>query len=465
MTTKGCELSNASCSESRGGIFAPNLSLTYIPVGIYRLPTFEEAYVGQSGYADTAIDTVQFTPSNGANNISVKKQCVSGIADESFWHGTFPLSPRRVQLTSPSRDYPSLLQSLVDESIIPSLSWAYTAGAYYHDPPAFVSLTLGGYDRKRIAGSSLQIPFSSVSENRDLVVEVRSMSYNEFGSSPLLTTPIPSFIDSLVPQIWLPLSVCQNFERALNLTWDEHTELYLVDDATRTNLLSRDLNFTFSLGAVGTGNTTVEVTLPYAAFDLQMTPPAVNTTSRYFPLKRAANESQSILGRVFLQEAYVVADYGWKNFTIAQAAFPRNDDEPDLVTISLPLADGRKDSATANGVYLSKGAIAGTVIAAVAVVVLGAGIVYFVLRRRRKGDEAVKVRTNSLEWPAEANGRDVFGVAEVATEDHGVHEVDSSFGAGPELSAKGGTVGRHEMSGEGLLSELEGSDLQEVKPK
>jgi len=43
--------------------------------------------------------------------------------------------------------------------------------------------------------------------------------------------------------------------------------------------------------------------LPYAAFDLVADYPLVIDSSRYFPLMRAANESQYTLGRTFLQEA------------------------------------------------------------------------------------------------------------------------------------------------------------------
>ena len=49
----------------------------------------------------------------------------------------------------------------------------------------------------------------------------------------------------------------------------------------------------------------MDIVLPYASFDLLASYPRVLNATKYFPLKRAANESQYTLGRTFLQEAYV----------------------------------------------------------------------------------------------------------------------------------------------------------------
>jgi hypothetical protein len=69
----------------------------------------------------------------------------------------------------------------------------------------------------------------------------------------------------------------------------------------------------------------VNITLPYDAFDLQLSYPYLpNTTyadpsKYYFPLRQAANETQYVLGRAFLQEAYLITDYERNNFSIHQA--------------------------------------------------------------------------------------------------------------------------------------------------
>jgi len=54
------------------------------------------------------------------------------------------------------------------------------------------------------------------------------------------------------------------------------------------------------------------IVLFYAAFDLQATYLIYNNSTRYFPIRCAANEYT--LGRTFLQEAYVIANYEHSNF-------------------------------------------------------------------------------------------------------------------------------------------------------
>ena len=50
--------------------------------------------------------------------------------------------------------------------------------------------------------------------------------------------------------------------------------------------------------------------------------PRGNSSSVYFPLRRAANDSQYILGRTFLQSAHLIADYDRNIFNLSQALFP-----------------------------------------------------------------------------------------------------------------------------------------------
>ena len=57
-----------------------------------------------------------------------------------------------------------------------------------------------------------------------------------------------SFVDSTVPHIWLPTEACDAFERQLGLTWDNASELYLVNDSLHDSLLARNYTFTFKLG-------------------------------------------------------------------------------------------------------------------------------------------------------------------------------------------------------------------------
>jgi hypothetical protein len=140
--------------------------------------------------------------------------------------------------------------------------------------------------------------------SRDLTVGLQGISASFLGTNhELLSEGIFTFIDSTVPSIWLPLAACQQFEKVFNLTWDETTELYLVNDTLHTSLLNSNASFTFSLGNSTKGGEILNITLPYASFDLSVSYPIVANTTRYFPIMRAANDTQYTLGRAFLQEA------------------------------------------------------------------------------------------------------------------------------------------------------------------
>jgi len=106
-------------------------------------------------------------------------------------------------------------------------------------------------------------------------------------------------------------------------------------------------------------DTTARIQLPYAAFDLVASHPLVESSSRYFPLKRASNTRQYTLGRTFLQEAYLVTDYERKRYTIGQRLWNQSA-QPTIVPI---MAIESRHS-------LSSGTIAGIVVAIVAVVML-----------------------------------------------------------------------------------------------
>jgi hypothetical protein len=149
----------------------------------------------------------------------------------------------------------------------------------------------------------VSFPFSNV-DAQDLTLQLEAITMvdsNTTGTS-LLPTSIPAFLDSSLPYIWLPTEACTLFENAFGITWDDETELYLLNSTQRTALISQNANITFTLGNL-TAGATVNITLPYAAFDLTVSSPIVNSSTPYFPLKRATNSTQYTLGRTFFQEA------------------------------------------------------------------------------------------------------------------------------------------------------------------
>jgi hypothetical protein len=82
--------------------------------------------------------------------------------------------------------------------------------------------------------------------------------------------------------------------------------MYLVNERLYASLTTSNLVLSFYLAMNGSeGRTTLKpVNLPYAAFDLATRFPLAGITEketnlRYFPLKRAVNNTQYVLGRTF----------------------------------------------------------------------------------------------------------------------------------------------------------------------
>lgn len=164
---------------------------------------------------------------------------------------------------------------------------------------------MGGYDASKFTPNDVNFQFAS-DISRDLVVGVQSVSYTDSThstSQPLSSEGHLTFIDATVPQIWLPQDACTLFEDAFGLTYNDTVNRYLVNDTLRQQLQSRNPSISFILGNDVNGGANVNITLPYAAFDLTLEQPIVNSSQYYFPLRRAANDTQTTLGRTFLQEA------------------------------------------------------------------------------------------------------------------------------------------------------------------
>lgn len=216
--------------------------------------------------------------------------------------------------------------------------------------------------------SNLNIPFAS-DDSRSLTIGVRSISATNTssGTVALLSTGILALIDSSVPDIWLPEPACQAFEQAFGLTFDPNTDLCVVNDTMHSQLQQLSPTVTIKVGVIDIGGPTVNITLPYGAFDLQANYPLYSNATNYFPLRRAANASQYTLGRAFLQEAYIIADYERSNLTVAQATFEDPVSERILPILPIGFANytqiDRKPSK-----HLGGGPIAGITVGVVALI-------------------------------------------------------------------------------------------------
>jgi hypothetical protein len=172
------------------------------------------------------------------------------------------------------------------------------------------ALSFGSYDNGRFnEHNSIAIAFD-VDQNRLLSLTIVSIELSRVLNSSykainLVSTPLPTIIDSTHAFIRLPEAVCRNFQHALNLKYDPETRLFLVDKETRVRLreLNPSLTFVIKDMASNEGSETLSISLPYAAFDHEIVLSVDEDPVPYFPLKITDEGEDNLLGRAFLQEA------------------------------------------------------------------------------------------------------------------------------------------------------------------
>ncbi|KAL9620968.1 MAG: hypothetical protein Q9204_008159, partial [Flavoplaca sp. TL-2023a] len=188
---------------------------------------------------------------------------------------------------------------------------------------------------------------------------------------------------------------CKAFETELGLVYNETYNLYFLDEALHQTLLNINPQFTFRLGNDKLSEPSVDITLPYASFDLVAKPPLLPNATSYFPLRRG-NDSQITLGRAFLQEAYVMVDYDHQNFTVAQALF---DDTAQTNVVPIPW---NATAAPSNDKGLSREATIGIGTgSAVFVLAIMLGVLAILRWRKRQDRQAMTDVAPDSEEPPE----------------------------------------------------------------
>lgn len=161
---------------------------------------------------------------------------------------------------------------------------------------------MGGYDASRFTPNDVSFTFAPT-EVRQLVVAIPSITFTSSKTqTPLLSHGIMALIDSTVPHMWLPQDVCQAFEQAFGITWDPIHNLYTVNDTMHSALVKENPSVVFELANSYNGPS-VNITLPYASFDLTASFPLVKNQTRFFPLQRGSADTSYTLGRTLLQES------------------------------------------------------------------------------------------------------------------------------------------------------------------
>ena len=206
--TAGCRSSDGdprNCAALRGVFdsnhqsgFLPNASRSWQEDGFYA--TGLEAKLG---YADDALygtDNVGLMVQNSGGP-TLQNQTVGTVRQMPFFVGFFGLSPKASNFTDFDHPRRSYITTLRDEQRIPSLSYAYHAGASYGKllshrpldvltpiaiPKVFGSLTLGGFDESRFEPNNITFPFDADDE-RPLILKLQGVTAkNTFNGSVVL---------------------------------------------------------------------------------------------------------------------------------------------------------------------------------------------------------------------------------------------------------------------------------------
>ncbi|KAG7008529.1 amidophosphoribosyltransferase [Physcia stellaris] len=453
------------CKDLRGGEFNYNESSTWVQNnvtedGLFALNLEINLGYGPDGNGLFGYDTVGLSWM-GSGGPSLDQQIVAGIATKNFYLGVFGLNPRPTNFTNYNHPVSSFMSNLKEANLIPSLSWSYTAGNQYRLDKVLGSLTLGGYDSSRYVPNDVIFDFDEV-DARDLSVDISSIIYTEDGkNTTLMSTPLSAYLDSTIPWIYLPRSVCRKFESAFGLEFDNQTQSYLVNDTLHKKLQSSNASVTFTLrNPSHTGE--VDITLPYAAFDLvAQYPLSTNGSLNYFPLVPATNDSQYTLGRTFFQEAYISADYERRTFTVSQCDWSPSSQKQNIHPISSPSTSTTSPtpSPPSTPSKPSPGAIAGSAIGGLALLALLATGAYFLstkilLPRRAHNKQTKKAELdNDGERRPELDGKD--GAQEIDGEAKGFYgaEVEGKRLPGHELEGVG-SPGAELDAGFGRATEL-----------
>lgn len=425
------------CETKRGGIFHSNQSSTWTDVGLFRLGL--DPKLGFGGNGAYGFDSIALS-----DQLSVQSQTVAVINTTDYWLGFMGLGITPTNFSAAANgtnsDKKTYLSSLAETAkVIPSRSYGYTAGAYYRETKRCPclrlllsylglkhvpsSLTLGGYDANRFTPHNVTF---DLDPNLDPVVALNGISVTASplpgakstgwsGSSQILLGPSDNAlytIDSSTPYLWLPETVCLRFEKALGLTYDKNVRLYTFsNDSTQPDVLVNwNLTFNFIIADLPASSKVVSLTLPYSAFDLELTYPfpdlnknQSSPATKYFPLRKADNDTQYTLGRAFLQETYLKVDYERNKFSVYQAIFATdatsNINLVDVLppdTRSLPGGQG-----TLTGHGLSKGVIIGIAIGGVVVALILIFLFYCIRKRgitsTQKADEKQDAIAN-MSW-------------------------------------------------------------------
>ncbi|KAF4340149.1 hypothetical protein FBEOM_5937 [Fusarium beomiforme] len=231
---------------------------------------------------------------------------------------------------------------LYDKSFTSANSFGMHIGSV--DPWIPGSLVFGGYDKARVIGQVLDQPGSP----RDGGIELFDISIESFGKNPpkpkegllakgnsTLSKGLNVTIDGCSPYLTLPKSTCDNIAKHLPVNFDEDLGLYIWDreaeDYERIINSATALSFAFNYSTYDL----IKIRIPLMHLNLTLSEPIVDQPVAYFPC-HVNDNGRYVLGRAFLQDAFLGANWGpdVNRWWLAQAPGPRLQSDIDIQAIN-----------------------------------------------------------------------------------------------------------------------------------
>jgi hypothetical protein len=155
-------------------------------------------------------------------------------------------------------------------------------------------------------------------------------------------TILQANIDSKSPITILPQFFCKALlEEGLGLQLDNSSGLYLIDSTNHQRLLKKHLTFRFNITTQKTFNwnssyvTSINFDFTYQRMLLKVNLPQNSESSYYIPIKCSDQSDDYVLGRAFMQKAYLIV--GEKNYYLAKATL-----DPSFKPNPVALGTGEK---------------------------------------------------------------------------------------------------------------------------
>jgi hypothetical protein len=322
---------------------------------------------------------------------------------------------------------PGIIELLQKNGSIESATWSMHLGSALHGPRN--SLMFGGYDQSRAIGDvgvfdivlgnpkafivdislGIEAGASPFSPETGVTAQEKKSVWQSLGdiaggSGAAYGAAVMNF-STTYPGIYLPLNNCDAIAKHLPLVWREDIEYYAWDtsDDRYRQIISSPAYLAFTFSDRSARNITVKV--PFLHLNLTLGSPFTENPTPYFPC-RPAPDNTALLGRAFLQSAFVGINYDTSLTYIAQAPGPSvgqfvSAEFPQDDTVSFqaqpsasfaeswaskwtPLAETSQAVSGNNTHGLSPGSIAGISVGIVAAFVIVGVSVWMIWKRKNK---------------------------------------------------------------------------------